>query len=166
LTGWSCFPDRYRFSLPLPPYRVSIKKYQYRKKKYLPTIRHIPDSVWNEVKDILPEEKPSKTVGRPAVSFRTVMDGILYILRTGCQWKMLPREYGSGSTCHRRFQEWVSLGIFQKLWVRLLQIYNSVRGIKWRWQSLDSASVKAPLGGTRQAPVRQIEARQVQKGTF
>ncbi|HEY6534578.1 MAG TPA: transposase [Candidatus Nitrosocosmicus sp.] len=36
-----------------------------------------------------------------------MIDGILYVLRTiGCQWKMLPKEYGSGSTCHRRFQEW------------------------------------------------------------
>ena len=46
---------------------------------------------------ILPKEKPSKTVGRPVVPYRKVLDGILYILRTGCQWKMLPREYGSSS---------------------------------------------------------------------
>ncbi len=45
-------------------------------------------------------EKPSKTIGRPVVPFRIVFDGILYILRTGCQWKMLPSGYGSGSTCH------------------------------------------------------------------
>jgi transposase len=52
-----------------------------------------------------PKEKPSKTIGRPIVPYRKVFDGILYILRTGYQWKMLPKEYGSGSTCHRRFQE-------------------------------------------------------------
>lgn len=129
-----------------------------RKKKRLPTIKKIPDEVWNEVKDILPKEKPPKTVGRPIVRYRTVLDGILYVLRTGCQWKSLPKEYGSGSTCHRRFQEWVRSGVFQKLWVRLLKIYDDVRGIKWRWQSLDSASVKAPLGGTGLAPTLQIEA--------
>ena len=71
----------------------------------------------------------------------------LFILRTGCQWKMLPKEYGSGSTCHRRFQEWIQLGIFDKLWTRLLKIYDNKRGIKWNWQSLDSISVKSPLGG-------------------
>ena len=55
-----------------------------------------------------PPEKPNDTTGRPIIPFRKVLDGILHVLRTGCQWKMLPREYGSGSTtCHRRFQEWM-----------------------------------------------------------
>jgi transposase len=45
---------------------------------------------------------------------------------------MLPKEYGSGSTtCHRRFQEWVLSNVFQKLWVRLLKLYDDLRGIKW-----------------------------------
>ena len=69
-----------------------------RKKQHLPTIRHIPDDLWNEVKSILPAEKPIETIGRPIVPFRKVLDGILYVLRTGCQWKMLPKEYGSAST--------------------------------------------------------------------
>jgi transposase len=122
----------------------------YKKKKqqhHLPTIIHIPDNLWNEVKNILPPEKPSETIGRPIVPFRKVLDGILYVLRTGCQWKMLPKEYGSGSTCHRRFQEWIGKRVFQKLWIRLLEIYDDIRGIEWEWQSLDSVSVKAPLGG-------------------
>jgi transposase len=50
---------------------------------------------------MLPTEKSDKTVGRPAVPFRKVMDGIACDLRTGLQWKMLPREYGPSSTCHR-----------------------------------------------------------------
>ena len=58
----------------------------------------LPDDLWNEVKNILPAEKPVETIGRPVVPFRKVLDGILYMLRTGCQWKMLPKEYGSGST--------------------------------------------------------------------
>jgi len=117
------------------------------RKRHLPTVRRIPDEVWNEVKRILPPEKPSNTKGRPPVSYRKVLDGILYVLRTGCQWKMLSKDYGSGSTCHRRFQQWVRLGVFQRLWIRLLQVYDDVKGIKWNWQSLDSISVKAPLGG-------------------
>jgi transposase len=119
----------------------------YRKKKHLPTIRKIPDDLWEEIKLILPSEKLDKTVGRPVVPFRKVLDGILYVLRTGCQWKMLPEEYGSGSTCHRRFQEWTASKVFHKLWVRLLEVYDDLRGISWIWQSLDSVSIKAPLGG-------------------
>ena len=110
------------------------------------TILNIPDELWDEIRNILPKEKPPKTVGRPIVPFRKVLDGILYILRNGCQWKMLPEEYGSGSTCHRRFQEWVGLDVFKKVWIRLLKIYDNLMGIKWTWQSLDSTSIKSPLG--------------------
>jgi transposase len=119
-----------------------------KRKKNLPTIRKMPDDLWDEIKIILPPEKPDKTVGRPVVSFRKILDGILYVLRTGCQWKMLPKEYGSGSICHRRFQERTLSKIFEKLWIRLLQVYDDLRGIRWKWLSLDSVSIKAPLGGT------------------
>jgi transposase len=118
-----------------------------KKKNETHTITNIPDELWDEITTILPKEKPSKTIGRPIVPFRKVLDGILYILRTGCQWKMLPSEYGSGSTCHRRFQEWVGLDIFKKAWVKLLRMYDDLIGIKWTWQSLDSISIKSPLGG-------------------
>ena len=111
------------------------------------TIITIPDRLWNEVGNILPREKPFKTVGRPIVPFRKVIDGILYILRTGCQWKMLPKEYSSGSTGHRRFQQWVGLDVFKRTWIRLLKIYDKIVGINWTWQSLDSISIKSPLGG-------------------
>ena len=115
--------------------------------KKLPTIRRIPSDLWMEIAPILGKEKEPGTRGRPPAPFRMVLDGILYVLRTGCQWKALPREYGSGSTCHRRFQQWVREGVFDKLWVKLLKIYDDINGIKWKWQSLDSSSVKAPLGG-------------------
>jgi transposase len=120
--------------------------YAYKRKKHLQTIRRIPDELWDEIKIMLPSEKPNNTTGRQIVPFRRVLDGILYVLRIGCQWKMLPKEYGSGSTCHRRFQEWILSKVFQKLWNRLLQVYDDVEGIGWKWQSLDSVSVKAPLG--------------------
>ena len=125
---------------------------------YLPTIRRIPDELWDEFKKILPREKPSKTVGRPIVLYRKVLDGILYVLRTGCQWKMLPKEYGSGSTCHRRFQEWNKLDVFKKTWIKLLKIYDIKIGINWTWQSIDSISIKSPLGGPRQEIIPQIGA--------
>ena len=111
------------------------------------TITRIPDDLWNEIKNILPDEKPENTIDRPSVPYRKVLDGIVFVLRTGCQQKMLPKEYGSGSTCHRRFQEWRESGMFDRIWTRLLKIYDHRRGIKWSWQSLDSISVKQPLGG-------------------
>jgi transposase len=60
--------------------------YDYKRKKHLQTIRIVPDELWEEIKLLLPpEKKPNKTIGRPVVHFRKVLDGIIYILRTGCQ---------------------------------------------------------------------------------
>jgi len=126
---------------------VSRTHQHQKQKKHKQTITRIPDELWDEVVAVLPVEKPGNTIGRPIVPYRKVMDGIMYILRTGCQWKMLPKEYGSGSTCHRRFQEWVRLGIFKRMWVKVLKAYDDKKGIKWMWQSLDSISIKSPLGG-------------------
>ncbi len=75
--------------------------------KSAPTIWRVPDDLWAEVEPLLPPPKPRKKLGRPRVPDRLVLDGILYVLRTGCQWKAVPKEFGSGSTCHLRFSEWV-----------------------------------------------------------
>ena len=92
--------------------------------------------------------------------FRKVLDGILYVLRTGCQWKAVPKEFGSGSTCHQRFQEWQRLGVFAKLWEKLLERYAELHGIKWHFQALDSITIKAPLGGRRRVRTpRTVENR-------
>ena len=111
------------------------------------TLLKIPEELWDEKSKILSKWKLSKTVGRPITPFRKVMDGIVYVLRTGCQRKMLSSEYGSGSTCHSWFQQWVELDIFKKIWARLLQPYDNKQVVKWTWQSLDSISIKSPLGG-------------------
>jgi len=61
---------------------------------------------------------------------------------------MLPKEYGSESTCHRRFQQWVQMDIFKNIGAKLLEEYDHKIGIKLIWQPLDSISIKSPLGGT------------------
>ncbi|HEX5186180.1 MAG TPA: transposase [Nitrososphaeraceae archaeon] len=63
-----------------------------KSKKCVKTIICMPDELWNEIKNILPDEKPDNTIGRPVVLYRKVLDGIMFVLRTGCQWKMLPKE--------------------------------------------------------------------------
>ncbi|NOJ29032.1 MAG: hypothetical protein DA328_02570 [Nitrososphaeraceae archaeon] len=108
-----------------------------KSKKYVRTITCIPDDLWDEIRNTLPGEKPDNTIGRPIVPYRKIFDGIAFVLRTGCQWKMLPKEYGSSSTCHRRYQQWIQSGIFDKLWIRLLKLYDGKICIKWNCQSLD-----------------------------
>jgi putative transposase len=82
-----------------------VQTKEYKAKHTLPTIRRNPDELWDEFKKVLSREKPPKTVGRPIIPYRKLLDGILYVLRTGCPRKMLPKEYGPGSVGHRRFQD-------------------------------------------------------------
>ena len=70
----------------------------------------------------------------------------MYVLRTGCQWKALPKErFGSASAVHKRFLEWEKAGVFEALWKAGLAEYDDMEGIAWRWQSIDGAMIKAPL---------------------
>ena len=110
-------------------------------------LREIPDDLWNLIEPILPPDKAPGTNGRPRVPNRTVLNGILYVLRTGCQWKMVPRQYGSGSTCHLRLQTWARASLFARIWRVCLQHYDDLQGVDWRFQSLDSATVSAPVKG-------------------
>lgn len=121
----------------------------------------IPDALWDRIEPLLPNYKRSGKGGRPRLALRKVVCGILYVLRTGCQWKAMPREFGSGSALHAYFQEWVRRGVFGKLWRRALQEYDDLRGIDWQWQSLDGALTKAPLGGekNREKPDRSRQTR-------
>lgn len=111
----------------------------------------IPDALWEKVHHLLPGGKPHPWgVCRPRVDNRRVLDGILFVLRTGCQWKALDATgICSGSTAHRRFQEWLQAGVFQKLWQAGLREYDALHGIEWRWQAMDGAMTKAPLGGEK-----------------
>ena len=127
------------------------KKLQ-RQVQSLPTIWKIPDDMWQRIKDVLPPEKEPGTPGRPPVPFRKVMGGILYVLRTGCQWKAVPRRFSSGSTVHRRFQEWVAAGIFAAIVAVMLHWYDQRHGIDWTWQAIDTKMAPAPLGGQKTGP--------------
>jgi transposase len=125
----------------------------------------VPDELWEAVKGDLPRAKRKPKGGRPRVDDRRIFSGIVYRLRTGCQWRALPREFGSGATCHRRFTEWVRRGTFAKLWETLLLYYDLRKGIDWKWTSLDSVIVKAPKGGLIRARTRRTAPRAGRRGT-
>jgi len=77
---------------------------------------------------------------------RQIFSAIVYVLRTGCQWKALPKEYGSASAVHAHFQHWQQAGFFLQIWRAGLAEYDEMEGIAWKWQSVDGAMHKAPLG--------------------
>jgi transposase len=115
----------------------------------------VTDDFWQRVEPLLPQRPPRSTArsyvrkpgaGRPAKPARLVFEAIVYVLRTGCQWKALPKErFGSASAVHKRFLEWEKAGVFEALWKAGLAEYDQMQGIAWRWQSIDGAMLKAPL---------------------
>lgn len=120
----------------------------------------VPEALWVRIEPLLPKYSVSRAGGRPRLNLRQVVSGILYVLKTGCQWKAMPREYGSGSAIHNYFQEWTENGLFEKLWQRALEEYDELVGLDWQWQSLDGAMTKSPLGGekNREKPDRSGKA--------
>lgn len=115
----------------------------------------VSEVLWEKIEPLLPKHPNTHRYGggRPRVPDRKAMDGIFFVLRTGCQWNAL-NETGicSSSTAHSRFQEWTAAGVFRKLWELSLQEYDELKGIDWSWQSMDGAMTKAPLGGKKNRP--------------
>jgi transposase len=111
-----------------------------------PTIWRVDDALWTRLAPLLRSDKPRKKPGRPRHPDRPLLDGILWVLRTGAQWKTLPQEFGPKSTCHDRFQEWVASGAFAQAWAVLLTAYDDLVGLELTWQAADGCLTKAPLG--------------------
>ncbi len=87
------------------------------------------------------------------------MDSIFYVLRTGCQWKALPREFGTASTVHDRLQLWRASGVFARRWQEGLLEYDALKGIEWEVVSYGWAMTKAPWGERPRGPIPQAGVR-------
>jgi putative transposase len=113
----------------------------------------LSDAFWKHLEPLLPlrTREPSKEYqrktggGRKPTDFRKVFSGILYVLRTGCMWKSVPKTYGASSSIHRYFQYWTEQGVWMDIWKKGLSEYNEFEGIAWEWQSADGSMVKSPM---------------------
>ncbi|OGH01501.1 MAG: transposase [Candidatus Lambdaproteobacteria bacterium RIFOXYD1_FULL_56_27] len=114
----------------------------------------VSDAFWERVEPLIPkpERDPSKLYqrkaggGRKPLPPKQIFEGIVFVLRTGCQWKSLPKErFGSASSIHGYFQKWSEAGFFLALWQAGLAEYDAMEGIAWSWQAIDGTMVKAPL---------------------
>ena len=115
----------------------------------------VTDELWSKLQPLLPVHVNTHRFGggRPRAEDRVCMDGILFVLRTGCQWNALNATgICPSSTAHDRFQEWAEAGVFRNLWAAGLLEYDQLKGIDWSWQSMDGAMTKAPLGGEKMRP--------------
>ena len=104
----------------------------------IPESWRIPDELWDTMSLLLPEHKNTHRFGggRPRTPDRVCMEAILFVLRTGCQWKALDAtKFCPGSTAHDRFQQWVQAGVFLAMWEAGLMAYDDLEGIDWNWLS-------------------------------
>jgi putative transposase len=108
---------------------------------------YVSDSDWLVIQEVLPAEiytGKGSLGGRPHADLRKVFCGILFWIRTGCQWELIPKSYGSKRGLAKYLKKWVAQGVFQKLMSSSLELYDQDMGIEWRFQSIDGSIKRAP----------------------
>ena len=111
----------------------------------LATIWRTPDALWDMIQQIIAELDPPYSGHRQRIDLRRALDGIIYHMRSGCQWNQLPVEFGDDSSVHRTMQRWIAKGVFDRIWEHLVQACQDLGGVDWEWQSADGAMSKARL---------------------
>jgi transposase len=127
----------------------------------------VSDELWERIKSLLPPEPaPSPKGGRPRVPHRSALAGVVFVLKTGIPWQALPSEMncGSGSTCWRRFAEWTQLAVWTKVHTLLLLTLGKAGAINLERAVIDSASVRAVLGGLTRARIPRIAPKRAANG--
>jgi len=120
----------------------------------------LSDELWAVLEPLMPPPPPRPKGGRKRVPNRATLTGILFVLKSGIPWELLPLEMGCGSgmTCWRRLQEWQAQGVWRKVHQRLLDVLGEADLIDWSRAAIDASSVPAPGGAKRPVRIPQIAA--------
>ena len=103
---------------------------------------HLTDQQWAFFQPFLP---PSARTGRPRADDRQTVEGILYVLITGCRWQHLPCEYGAPTTVWRRLKRWGEAGVWERIWRAALTALDLRGQVDW---AMASAMGRARPPGT------------------
>lgn len=103
----------------------------------------LTEAQWELIAPLLP---PSKQRGRKRADDRATLNGILFVLRTGCRWGDIPREYGAPTTCWDRLRAWEADGTWERIWRTLLSTLDAQGKLEWAQAFLDGSFVPAKRG--------------------
>jgi len=124
----------------------------------------LDDTLWALIEPLLPAPKKRRRryPGRKPITHRQALSGILFVLRTGIPWELLPQElgWGSGMSCWRRLSAWQKKGVWKKVHTALLVHLRQADQIDWSRAVVDSSSVRAVHGGKKRDLIRQIAGKQ------
>ena len=109
--------------------------------------RFINDDQWKLLEPLLPKARRSRKGGRPAIDNRQVLEGILWVLRTGARWQDLPDRYPSASTCWRRLRLWEEHGVWLDVWRKFLSMLDEKGALDWQEAFIDGSFAPAKKGG-------------------
>ena len=129
----------------------------------------LSDELWKDLEHLLPEDKsPGRQGGRPRLPARQVLQGILFVLKSGIPWEMLPPELGCGSgmTCWRRLRDWQKAGVWEKIHRILLARLQKAGKINWNHAVVDGSNIRALFGGPKRAPIPRIRPKKGANVTF
>ena len=128
----------------------------------------VSDQLWEVIEPLLPPEAPKPQGGRPRVDDRAALSGIIFVLKSGIPWEMLPQEMGCGSgvTCWRRLREWQEAGLWEQLHLVLLDRLGQADQIEWERACLDSASIPAKRGAQKPVRIRRIKEKRARSATL
>src|ERR671937_474563 len=128
----------------------------------------VSDALWEIIAPLLPSEPPKPKGGRPRVPDRAALTGIIFVLKSGIPWEMLPQELGCGSgvTCLRRPRDWQRAGVWERLHQALLDRLGAADKIDWSRASVDSAFVPAKRGASKPDRIRRIAAKRAASTTL
>src|SRR5262245_37081793 len=117
---------------------------------------HLSDTQWAFIHPFLP---PPARIGRPRADDRRTIEGILYVLITGCRWQDLPREYGPQTTVWRRLKRWGDAGVWERIWRAALAALDRQGTLDWLMAFRDGSSAPTNRGG------EQVGVTEKGKGT-
>ena len=123
----------------------------------------IPDELWEEISKVLPPPKPRrrKYPGRKPMDLRRALTGILFVLKSGIPWDLLPQELGCGSgmSCWRYLHAWQEAGVWKAIHKLLLRKLRGSNKIDFSRAVIDSSSVRAALGGPQRGRTRRTAVK-------